>query len=155
MQKGDAKMKEIQLKTICNRKFEIGNSLSINPVIRSKQNPVNPVKKICDNLCKSVSKNPWWLTAACRGTQVAHSGARRAHIGTFWGRAAGALWWVKNRQNLRVFGTTLASFGTKMGSFGTNLGALGRTLASHFYPQNRIFNPKIQKKPFFLYLNNL
>jgi hypothetical protein len=30
-------MKEIQLDTICNRKFEIGNSLSVNPVIPSKK----------------------------------------------------------------------------------------------------------------------
>jgi hypothetical protein len=31
MKKKEIKMKEIQFKTICNRKFEIGNSLSLNP----------------------------------------------------------------------------------------------------------------------------
>jgi hypothetical protein len=55
MQKGDAKMKEIQLKTICNRKFEIGNSLSVNPVIPSKN-------KTIDNLSFLITCVPVFLS---------------------------------------------------------------------------------------------
>jgi hypothetical protein len=38
------KMKEIQFKSIGNRKFEIGNSLSINPVHPVKKNVGKPDK---------------------------------------------------------------------------------------------------------------
>jgi hypothetical protein len=69
------KMKEIQFKSIGNRKFEIGNSLSINPV-----NPVKKSVKICVNQCPK-SPLPLWLSVASGGAQVAHEGAPVAQSG--------------------------------------------------------------------------
>jgi hypothetical protein len=77
------KMKEIQFKSIGNRKFEIGNSLSVYPVIRSKEIPVHPVQNLLfpgGLRRRAVARR--WLTVARRWHKMARRWLTVAHRGT-------------------------------------------------------------------------
>jgi hypothetical protein len=84
-------MKEIRLKTICNRKVEIGNSLSVNPVIRSKENPAHLVENAKRTQFECIRENSWLFYRYTTGSTWRKSGTLWRHLGQTWGHL-GAFW---------------------------------------------------------------